>query len=325
WERAGYQVRGAASSGIAAEGSEGGSGIASRTLASMEYQWDQGRELLGPRDVSIIDEAGMIGTRQMERVPGEAERAGAKIVLVGDPEQLQAIEAGAAFRSLAERHGAAEISEVRRQHEDWQRQATRASATGRTGEAIHAYEQNGMVQAAETRDAARAESVDRWDTQRLAEPDQTRMILTHTNAEVRDSNSAARDRSRGTGESGEDVRISAERGAREFASGDRIMFFKNVAFAISAAVAVQSSVQPSVMAVLSSPATPETQGGVQGIASSTTGIAGVIAPMVSTWPMAWFTGPAAPVYFPGVPFSISAGFASIALVSSRRSPASVRA
>src|SRR3546814_7796388 len=102
------------------EGLEGGSGIQSRTIASMGYQWDQGRELLGPRDVLVIDEAGMIGTRQMERVLSEAERAGAKVVLVGDPEQLQAIEAGAAFRSLAERHGAAEISEVRRQHEGWQ-------------------------------------------------------------------------------------------------------------------------------------------------------------------------------------------------------------
>src|SRR3546814_1220990 len=86
--------------------------------------------LLGPRDVLVIDEAGMIGTRQMERVLSEAERAGAKVVLVGDAEQLQAIEAGAAFRALAERHGAAEINEVRRQHEDWQRDATRALATG---------------------------------------------------------------------------------------------------------------------------------------------------------------------------------------------------
>ena len=80
---------------IAAESLEGGSGIASRTIASLEYQWDQGRELLGPRDVLVIDEAGMIGTRQMERVLSAAERAGAKVVLVGDPEQLQAIEAGA--------------------------------------------------------------------------------------------------------------------------------------------------------------------------------------------------------------------------------------
>src|SRR3546814_5464743 len=94
------------------------------------------------------------------RVLSEAERAGAKVVLVGDAEQLQAIEAGAAFRALAERHGAAEINEVRRQHEDWQRDATRALATGRTGEAIHAYEQHGMVHAAETREDARAELID---------------------------------------------------------------------------------------------------------------------------------------------------------------------
>src|SRR3546814_11233637 len=53
WEAQVYQVRGAALSGIAAENLEGGSAIASRTIASMEYQWEQGRELLGPRDVQI--------------------------------------------------------------------------------------------------------------------------------------------------------------------------------------------------------------------------------------------------------------------------------
>jgi ATP-dependent exoDNAse (exonuclease V) alpha subunit len=104
--------------------------------------------------VLVVDEAGMIGTRQMERVLSHARDAGAKVVLVGDPEQLQAIEAGAAFRSIAERHGAAEITEVRRQREDWQKDATRALATGRTAEAIHAYDR-GMVQAADTREQAR--------------------------------------------------------------------------------------------------------------------------------------------------------------------------
>ena len=227
WERAGYQVRRAALSGIAAESLEGGSGIASRTIASLEYQWEQGRELLSSNDVLVIDEAGMIGTRQMERVLSRAERAGAKVVLVGDPEQLQAIEAGAAFRALAERHGAVEISEVRRQREDWQRDATKALATGRTAEAVHAYEQNGMVRAAGTREQARAELVDEWDAQRVADRAQTRIILTHTNAEVRDLNLAARDRLRASGELGEDVSVSAERGARAFASGDRIMFLKN--------------------------------------------------------------------------------------------------
>ena len=138
WEEAGYTVRGAALSGIAAENLEGGSGISSRTIASLEHQWGQGRDLLTTRDVLVIDEAGMIGTRQMERVIAEAQKRGAKIVAVGDPEQLQAIEAGAAFRSIAERHGSIEITEIRRQRDDWQRDATRQLATGRTGEAVHA-------------------------------------------------------------------------------------------------------------------------------------------------------------------------------------------
>src|SRR3546814_8229926 len=93
---------------------------------------------------------------------------------------------GAAFRAVTERHGWAEITEIRRQCEDWQRDATKALATGRAGEAIHAYEAHGMVQAAETRELARADLVDRWDAERIAAPDQSRIILTHTNAEVRD-------------------------------------------------------------------------------------------------------------------------------------------
>ena len=97
------------------------------------------------RDVLVIDEAGMVGTRQLERVLSNAADAGAKVVLVGDPQQLQAIEAGAAFRSIHERHGGAEIGEVRRQRDDWQRNATRYLATGRTGHALQAYRSHGMV------------------------------------------------------------------------------------------------------------------------------------------------------------------------------------
>ena len=114
WEGAGYNVRGAALSGIAAEGLENGSGIASRTIASFEHQWGKGREQLTSRDVLVIDEAGMVGTRQMERVLSHTAKAGTKVVLVGDPQQLQAIEAGAAFRAIHQRHGGAEISEIRR-------------------------------------------------------------------------------------------------------------------------------------------------------------------------------------------------------------------
>lgn len=227
WERAGFEVRGAALSGIAAEGLENGSGIQSRTIASMEHGWAQGRDLLTTRDVLVIDEAGMVGTRQMERVLSHAADAGAKVVLVGDPQQLQAIEAGAAFRAIHERHGGVEITQVRRQHEGWQQDATRYLATGRTGEAIHAYAERGMVHAADTREAARGELVERWDRERISAPDQTRIILTHTNDEVRELNDAARDRMRQSGQLGDDVLVKAEHGARAFASGDRIMFLRN--------------------------------------------------------------------------------------------------
>ena len=227
WESAGYTVRGAALSGIAAENLEGGSGIQSRTIASLEHAWGKERDQLGPKDVLVVDEAGMIGTRQMERLLSAADQAGAKVVLVGDPEQLQAIEAGAAFRSTAERHGAAEITEIRRQRVEWQREATRALATGRTNEAIGAYRDHDMVQAADTREAARAGLVEGWDRQRQAEPEQSRIILTHTNAEVRSLNQEARERLRTSGDLGADVGVQAERGERQFASGDRIMFLRN--------------------------------------------------------------------------------------------------
>ncbi|WP_457310671.1 Ti-type conjugative transfer relaxase TraA [Sphingomonas sp. UYAg733] len=227
WEAAGLNVRGAALSGIAAEGLENGSGIGSRTIASMEHGWALGRDLLTARDVLVIDEAGMVGTRQMERVLSHAAEAGAKVILVGDPQQLQSIEAGAAFRSIHERHGGAEITEVRRQREDWQRDATRHLAIGRTGEAVRDYGEHGMVHPAATRDDARGELVDRWDRQRQANPNDTRIILTHTNAEVRDLNDAARGRMRDAGALGDDVRVKVERGERHFACGDRVMFLRN--------------------------------------------------------------------------------------------------
>ncbi|MCV2449591.1 Ti-type conjugative transfer relaxase TraA [Paracoccus sp. DMF] len=227
WEAAGYEVRGVALSGIAAENLESGSGIASRTIASVEHGWKNGRDMLTSRDVLVIDEAGMVGTRQLERVLSHAAEAGAKVVLVGDPQQLQSIEAGAAFRSIHDRNGGVEIHEVRRQREDWQRDATRDLATGRTGDAIHAYDSHGMVHSAETREQARGDLIDRWDRDRQASPDSTRIILTHTNAEVRELNEAARVRMRAAGDLGKDVRVTVERGERHFAAGDRVMFLQN--------------------------------------------------------------------------------------------------
>ncbi|WP_299111297.1 Ti-type conjugative transfer relaxase TraA [uncultured Bradyrhizobium sp.] len=227
WESAGYRVQGAALSGIAVENLESGSGIASRTIASLEHQWAKGEGLLSSSYVLVIDEAGMIGTRQMERVIAEAEKRGAKVVLVGDPEQLQAIEAGAAFRSIAERHGSVEITDIRRQKVDWQRSATRQLATERTGEALAAYRKHGAVHVAATRDEARADLVERWDRERIAQLGASRIILTHTNDEVHALNLAARERLARAGALGSDVVLHVEKGERRFAAGDRVMFGRN--------------------------------------------------------------------------------------------------
>jgi ATP-dependent exoDNAse (exonuclease V) alpha subunit len=140
---------------------------------------------------------------------------------------LQAIEAGAAFRSIYERHGGAEIGEVRRQREDWQRDATRDLANSKTGNALEAYRSHGMVHEAHTREQARGDLVERWDRERRASPDKSRIILTHTNDEVRALNETARERMRAAGDLGIEVGVAVERGARDFASGDRIMFLQN--------------------------------------------------------------------------------------------------
>lgn len=229
WEGAGYRVRGAALSGIAAEGLEAGSGIQSRTLASLEWGWKEGREgdRLTPRDVLVVDEAGMVGSRQMERVLGHAHEAGAKVVLVGNPEQLQAIEAGPAFRALAERHGAAEIAEVRRQREGWQRDATRELATGRTGDALGRCERAGGVQGHGSQEEARAAVVTGWAAGRHRSPHESRIMLAHTRADVAELNRLARDAMRGAGALGTEHQVQTEAGPRAMAAGDRVMFLRN--------------------------------------------------------------------------------------------------
>src|SRR5690606_26360857 len=115
WEASGYRVVGGALAGKAAEGLEKEAGIPSRTLASWQLQWERGRLHLDNRCVFVMDEAGMVSSRQMADIVSAVAHAGAKLVLVGDADQLQPIEAGAAFRSLADRVGYAELGTIYRQ------------------------------------------------------------------------------------------------------------------------------------------------------------------------------------------------------------------
>lgn len=169
----------------------------------------------------------MVGTRQMRRVLEAAARGGAKVVMVGDPEQLQAIEAGAPFRRLVERHGAMEITEVRRQREDWQRAATRELAMGRTQAAIARYDAAGAVHGHDTRDEARRALVADWMADRLRNPSGSQMLLAYTRADVAELNRLARETLRAAGSLGPDRAVETTGGERAFAAGDRVMFLRN--------------------------------------------------------------------------------------------------
>jgi ATP-dependent exoDNAse (exonuclease V) alpha subunit len=94
--------------------------------------------------VFVIDEAGMVGSRQMARVLPKLHEAGAKAVVIGDAEQLQPIEAGAAFRAIAERTGYQELTAIRRQQAQWQRGASRDFARGDAGRALASYQSTAL-------------------------------------------------------------------------------------------------------------------------------------------------------------------------------------
>ncbi|TCN34350.1 Ti-type conjugative transfer relaxase TraA [Shinella granuli] len=232
WEAEGYQVHGAALSSKAAEGLEESSGIQSRTLASWSRGWDNDRGTIGRSDVFVIDEAGMVGSRQLARFVGEAEARGAKIVLVGDHEQLQAIGAGAPFRAITEEIGHAELSEIRRQRVDWQREASVDFATHRTAEGLAAYRDRGNISFAETGEDARGQIVRDYLADRDERPDGTRVAMAHRRADVRAINDAIRTELQDRGElaQGEDagaLTFQTNDGKREFAPGDRIVFLEN--------------------------------------------------------------------------------------------------
>lgn len=227
WEAQGYRVQGMTLSGIAAENLEGGSGIASGTVASRLWHWERDRERLTSKDIVVVDEAGMLGSRQMAKIIEEAHLARAKVVLVGDPEQLQAIEAGAAYRAIAERVGFVEMREIRRQTEPWQQQATRDFASERTADGLLAYEQHDNVHTFNTKDSAMTGMIEQWDEVRSQSLDKSQIMLAYTRDEVRQLNEQARSMRHAQGELGQDHTIETSRGQRTFAEQDRIYFLRN--------------------------------------------------------------------------------------------------
>lgn len=225
WELAGYRVVGGALAGKAAEGLEKEAGIQSSTLASWELRWGSGRDVLDNKTVFVMDEAGMVASKQMAGFVDAVVRAGAKIVLVGDPEQLQPIEAGAAFRAIVDRIGYAELETIYRQREDWMRKASLDLARGYVEKALTAYDANAKI----TGTRLKAEAVEHLiaDWNREYDPDKTTLMLAHLRRDVSLLNTMAREKLVERGIVGQGHIFKTADGVRRFDAGDQIVFLKN--------------------------------------------------------------------------------------------------
>ncbi|WP_448228858.1 MobF family relaxase [Pseudoxanthomonas mexicana] len=112
---AGRNVIGVAEGWDAAKKLEAESGVASMSSAMLLNELREGRQRLTNRDVLVIDEAGMVGTRNIRAFQRYCDDAGAKLILQGDAKQLQPVSAGGIFRLITHEVGAATLSAIRRQ------------------------------------------------------------------------------------------------------------------------------------------------------------------------------------------------------------------
>jgi Ti-type conjugative transfer relaxase TraA len=234
YEAQGYTVKGVALSGIAAEGLQASSGIDSKTIHRQLWDWDQGRDALNQKSILVVDEAGMIGTRQMHQLIEHANQAGAKVVMVGDGEQLQPIETGGGFRTISDRAGGVKLQEVRRQEIEWQREATKLlSADSRVaGKAIDDYQTKGNIKSLKTLDECKDRLIQDWGAYQTREKEtglhKGSLILAYRNKDVADLNHRARELKKDLGHiEKQGQTYETVKGQREFSSGDRIMFLKN--------------------------------------------------------------------------------------------------
>lgn len=226
FEEAGYRLIGTALAADAAQEIQKGSGIASVHLHKLLYRLKQGQATLDSNTVVVVDEAGMVGTRQMADLLRRVEDSGSKLVLVGDPRQLQPVDAGAPFRMIGETIGSTTLSDIVRQHESYARQVVRDLRDGDAEAALQALDRRGQVVIATSEQAARERLVVDW--RRLVfeegfEPGQV-AVLTGQNEAVRDLNRRLHEVMRSAGRLGD---YTVELDSGPVSLGDRVVVTKN--------------------------------------------------------------------------------------------------
>ncbi len=222
WRSAGFSLTGAALSARAAMGLEEEAGIPSTTLSRLINDLDKGANVLGPSHIVVLDEAGMVGTRQLARLLDEASTVGAKVVLVGDPRQLPEIDAGGAVAGLIERLGAVELTGNHRQGAAWERMALDELRHGNPIWGLAAFELADRVHCAPSMKEARSQLVEAWLMARVTGDDS--VMLAVNRDDVSALNQLARTALRQTGELATD---QIDIGGVGLVAGDLVICLRN--------------------------------------------------------------------------------------------------
>jgi conjugative relaxase-like TrwC/TraI family protein len=164
-EASGCQVIGTATSGQAARTLGREAELAqARTLASLLWRIDHDRVVLDERTVVILDEAGMTEDAHLVALTARIEAARAKLVIVGDHNQLGAVGPGGALAALVARHPEAvhPLVENRRQRDPDERQVLGELRDGEVQNAVAWYHTHDRIHAAPDREQAIQEAVQAW-------------------------------------------------------------------------------------------------------------------------------------------------------------------
>jgi conjugative relaxase-like TrwC/TraI family protein len=222
FELEGYQVLGTAPTGIATVGLADEGFTDARTIDRLLLDLQHHRVELDERTVLVVDETAMVGTRKLAPLFSHAERAGAKVVLVGDDRQFAPIQAGGGFRALRLRLGASELTVNRRQVEAWEQRAIDDVRAGNIEQAIAAYAEHDRVKAFEARDDRdRTLVVDWWQAHEAGERP---VIYSHRRAQVDQLNAVCQRLRADAGQLGPERLVV---GDRSFVVGDLIVLGAN--------------------------------------------------------------------------------------------------
>jgi ATP-dependent exoDNAse (exonuclease V) alpha subunit len=193
WQQAGVEVRGVALAAIAARTLQTGSGIPSQSLTRLTRAIRAGDPVRGlpqPGGVLVVDEAGMVGTRDLAQLDAATKAAQVKLLLIGDPAQLAEIDAGGLFAGYTRALPCARLSGNLRQHEAWERDALALLRDGDVLTALDAYDGAGRLHLLDNGSAARAAVVADYLAARRA--DVSVVMLTSRRVDARKLNTLAR-------------------------------------------------------------------------------------------------------------------------------------